>query len=55
MTKITAKISLTKAEWSLLAFCFTYAIPMLPKFSWEVTDTIVKEIENALDIAKEEN
>ena len=55
MEKITAKITLTKAEWSLLASCFTHAIPMLPKFAWEVTDTIAKEIENSLEIAKEEN
>jgi len=55
MEQITAKITLTKAEWSLLSLCFTHSTYMLPKSCWEVTDTIAKEIENSLDIAKEEN
>ena len=50
MKKITAKISLTEAEWSLLSLCFINTIPMLPKSCWEVTE----EIENALANAKEE-
>ena len=55
MEKITAKITLTKAEWSLLSLCFTHSIPMLPKSCWEITEGIEKEIENALEIAKEGN
>ena len=54
MEQITAKITLTKAEWSLLSLCFTHSTYMLPKSCWEVTDTIAKEIENSLDIAKGE-
>ena len=55
MDKITAKISLTRLEWSILYLCLTHSIPMLPKSCWEVSEGIEKEIENALEIAKEEN
>ena len=52
--KITAKISLSKEQWSLLSICFNNSIPMLPKDCWDVGSEIDKAIEEGLANAKEE-
>ena len=48
MEQITAKISLTKAEWSLLHFVFTHSTFCLPTCLSEVRRKIETEIEDGL-------
>ena len=53
--KITAEISLTRAEWASLLFCLMNSTPNLPKECWLVGEVIEQEIQNGLAKAKEEN
>ena len=55
MKKITAKISLTKQDWSLLILLMDQAVPILPIKCWEVSKSIREEIEKGLENAEEEN
>ena len=54
-SRITAEISLTKQQWSLLTAFTSQGVCLLPKQCWDVADEIEKEIENGLSKALEEN
>ena len=53
--QITAKISLSQAQWALLTLFVHQGNPMLPKNCWDVGEEISKAIEEGLVNAKEEN
>jgi len=48
MEKITAELSLTKAEWSILSLAIHNVAPLLPTEVWDVTDRIEEAINNSL-------
>ena len=50
MEKITATLSLTKAQWAIVTLSIHNVAPMIPSQSWDVTD----EIQRAFDVALEQ-
>ena len=56
MEKITAIISLTKAQWAIVNLAIHNVAPMIPQETWNVTDEIEKAINESLkNSTKEEN
>ena len=54
MEKITATLSLTKAQWEIVTLSIHNVAPMIPSQSWDVTDEIQKAFDVALEQADKE-
>lgn len=54
MEKITATLSLTKAQWAIVTLSIHNVAPMIPSQTWDVTDEIGKAFDKALEEATKE-
>tara|TARA_R100000458_G_C8264953_1_gene240105 strand:- start:318 stop:488 length:171 start_codon:yes stop_codon:yes gene_type:complete len=54
MEKITATLSLTKAQWAIVTLSIHNVAPMIPSQTWDVTDEIEKAFDKALEEAAKE-